>query len=108
MLISRLIIFGLLQAFVVGKEATTTSNDYVSLKCPFGWKINRLAFYSVKAESIGGNLGLRLIQTYRNPFAMGCCMELFSRRRSATILAQQSNMYGMMPCMCCITLLVLS
>ena len=30
-------------------------------------------------------------------------MELFSRRRWATGSAQQSNSYGIMPCMCCIT-----
>ena len=29
-------------------------------------------------------------------------MELFSRRRWATWLAQQSNNYGIIPCMCCI------
>ena len=29
-------------------------------------------------------------------------MEFFTRRRWTTGLAQQSNMYGMVPCMCCI------
>ena len=29
-------------------------------------------------------------------------MELFSRRRWTTGSAKQSNMYGIMPCMCCI------
>ena len=32
----------------------------------------------------------------------GLSMELFSRRRWATGSAQQSNNFGIMPCMCCI------
>ena len=35
-----------------------------------------------------------------------CCMELFSWRRWTTGLAQQSNVYVMLPCMCCIIFLV--
>ena len=50
---------------------------------------------------------LRSIDDYATcTVVSGSCMELLSRRRWTTGLAQQSNNYGIMPCTCCINVWV--
>ena len=47
-------------------------------------------------------LKLMLCRRTQATFPYELSIELFSRRRLATGLAQQSNNNGIMPCMCCI------